>query len=366
MAEEPPPPPLTWAWLQLVRGLLGAAFALGLPSNLVVLATVLGSPGLRRRLTNLLIVNLCLCDLVTVLVDIPLMWRIASRAHYQDGLDGGEDSQCELQVFCHALAIAGQAAALVAVARERYQSVARPQQRLQQQQAPPTSGAGAGGCCCWPLPLATGPWLAWSLGCWATAAAVASAQLLLAKGTVTHAVCSGVAGDNSSSSAEYLVIAFGALAFLVIVGHYLAILVLVKRHLAHFDGGSAVATTPTSVVGDQSADQSPPVFGAVCVRSDQNRQSGRRQFEAQIALRLFYIMASFVAVWLPYALALPVLASGGGGSGGPQDRNLLYGLHTLTTSAAALNPLVYALPNGQFRAALAAALRRLLANIRSL
>lgn len=233
--------------------------------------------------------------------------------------------------------------------------------------------------------------------CWLTATGLAALQLILAKPTITHDICN-MSVEVYHSSLKYVVVAYGTGAFLIIVVYYIGILYLVKKHLHKFDqkvpsqqprpsnstnnGVTMLAlkppqrpTTLTPLAtpdGDlPEADQqqgstaaannnppeievlSPPIFGAVCERSEANRVKGKRKFEAEIAKRLFYIIASFLAIWMPYAtLVVAITESNFLIKSKEVTFEVLFCLHILTTLAAALNPIIYMWPNGQFRARL--------------
>lgn len=68
---------------------------IGLPANIVVISTILQCPSLKSRLTNMLIVNLCLTDLLTVTFDVPLIWMITYTSYHMNDM---ESVACDIQV----------------------------------------------------------------------------------------------------------------------------------------------------------------------------------------------------------------------------------------------------------------------------
>lgn len=57
----------------------------------------------------------------------------------------------------------------------------------------------------------------------------------------------------------------------------------------------------------QPTDDCPPIFGAVCERNEANREKGKRKFEAEIAKRLFYIIASFLVILFSFVQTIRII-----------------------------------------------------------
>lgn len=85
---------------------------LAIPGNILVILIVLKTPLLRSKAVNLLIVNLCVIDLISTWVDIPLMWTILEFNHNRTK---PIEWLCECQIFFHAISSSGQAFAFVSV-----------------------------------------------------------------------------------------------------------------------------------------------------------------------------------------------------------------------------------------------------------
>ena len=117
------------------------------------------------------------------------------------------------------------------------------------------------------------------------------------------------------------------------------------------EGGSIVNGTNDKEKGGVEGRKRPIFYGPICPLNESNRMKGRRKFEAEIAKRLFYIIASFISFWIPYALLVIALTEFRLVILDDCDLTfeLLFCFHILTTLTSVLNPLIYSLPNNQFR-----------------
>lgn len=156
------------------------------------------------------------------------------------------------------------------------------------------------------------------------------------------------------------------MSFVMIVIYYIGILLLVKKHLNKVDqksteqpsmskvaneGPEVTGRKEQSTDGRYTAEDGKKFYGPICHLNEANRMKGRRKFEAEIAKRLFYIIASFVAFWIPYAFLVTALTEFKLLIIDDCDLTfeLLFCTHILTTLSSVLNPLIYSLPNNQFR-----------------
>ncbi|XP_054168919.1 probable G-protein coupled receptor No18 [Oppia nitens] len=343
--------------------ILSLASLLAIPGNILVILVVMKTPVLRSKAVNILIVNLCVNDLLSTWIDIPLMWTILelnygrSTSSYQSSSSSPLDWLCKWQIFINSLATCGQAVAFVTVGYERYHTICKPFDKEKANHITSISIA-----CSWLISLF-----------------MSLIILLLVPDTITYEFCMLSTNYTKHEAMSFIIAPFGILCLVIIGFFYTRIVWLVRRHckttadtiLRNAGPPLVVTSTAPAAAAVAIADQSsttgqtpvseqpmmmPSIYGEICVMNSKNRSLGRRRVEAQTAKRSLFVIITFTIIWLPYPLLVLIekllLITGK-----PMSHiyesiyEWQYCAHTMSCLSAGLNPLVYGLANKQFRTA---------------
>jgi hypothetical protein len=310
--------------------ILCLATLLAIPGNILVIWVVLKTPVLRSKAVNLLIVNLCVVDLISTWIDIPLMWTILEFNYNRIKTI---EWICKCQLFFHAISTAGQAFAFVTVGYERYHTVANPFDKENIRKMTHIS----------------------IISCWIIAIIVAFVELFLVPDTITYEFCMKSSQLTKHLAISYIIAPFGVLCFILVGFYYSRIVWLVRKHCKTANTTcrnlplSSNTTDPSTMSGILNSEM-PSIFGDICVLDDKNRSLGKRRIEAETAKRSLFVILSFTLICLPY----PILVGIEKMFESINYANIYewqYCAHTLSTLSAGLNPLLYGLANKQFRSA---------------